>query len=91
MQEKADFKSGELFPQELREEHKLIIMDPDSVPRLDDFQSFFAKSLVDLFVNLPKTVFPYSAGGKVVKKRPDRFVAKAQIILLYLFPGEENG
>ena len=47
--------------------------------------------MVHVFVYLPITILPYGPRGKVVKERPNRFVAETQVIVLYLFLGKEYG
>jgi hypothetical protein len=74
-----------------RQEHQMIIMDPDDVPWPCDFNKRFTEGMVDLLILLPVIGSENCQLGKVVEEWPDGFVAESLIEVFYIFLGEKDG
>src|SRR5918993_4921272 len=73
-----------------RQQHQVIIMNPQDVIGSDDVFQRIAEDLVDLFVLLPVVELIFGESRKVVKQRPNGRVAKSEIELLHLFFAEKH-
>lgn len=90
MQEKA---YGSLRPPRFdqpRQQHQVIIMNPQDVIGSDDVYQRVAEDLIDLFVLRPVIGLIFRESRKVVKQRPNGRVAKSEIELLHLFFAEKH-
>ena len=83
MQEKTDGIIGAAFPQHRRQQHKMIVMDPNHVPRLHQFGDDPAKLSIDSLVYFPHFFFVYRQGRKIMKQRPHRLITEPQIELVH--------
>ena len=90
MQEKAH---GSLRPPRFdqpRQQHQVIIVNPQDVIGSDDVYQRITEDLIDLFVLLPVVGLIFGKSRKVVKQRPNRRIAKPEIELLHLFFAEKH-
>src|SRR5712692_1859129 len=69
----------------------MVIMNPQNVILIDRFQQRFAEDFVDFLILNQVSLVVAGIGGKIMKKRPDRLIAKALIKILKIFFGEKNG
>jgi len=90
VQKKTDGIS-QFLTQHFGQQHKVVIMYPDSVGGPDNFQNGITKSLIHFFVGFPVRVIVNCIRRKIVKKRPDGFIAKAMIEVVHFFCGNKNG
>src|SRR5712692_9361490 len=68
----------------------MVIMNPYHVVRADCFEQSCAKRLIDLAILGPVFFVISGVGGKIMKKRPDSFVAKALIEIFKVGSGKKN-
>jgi len=61
----------ELAAEDTGEEHKMVVMNPNSVPWLDYLGKCVCKCIIDNIVGFPFVFFEVDIPGKVVEKRPE--------------------
>jgi hypothetical protein len=57
---------GSFVTDHFGKQHQLVVLHPNNVARVDDFERGFAEKLVHLFVGLPVLGFVTDIAGKVV-------------------------
>ena len=87
MQEEADARLGGDVPDEARQQHQVIVVDPDRVARLEVLEHGVAKAAVRGHVGRPSFRVALEVRGEVVEQRPERLVG----IALVETPGEGRG
>ena len=90
MQEKAYGSLGPPSFDQPRQQHQVIIMNPQDVVGSDDVFQRIAEDLIDLFVLLPVFGVILGESRKVMKQRPNGRVAKPEIELLHLLFAEKH-
>src|SRR5687767_2552166 len=73
-----------------RQQHQVIIMNPQDVVGSNDVYQRIAEDLINLFVLRPVIGLIFGESWKVVKQRPNGRVAKSEIKLLHLFFTEKH-
>ena len=69
----------------------MVIVDPEGVIFVDDFQNSIAKNTVYPDIIKPENLLVFYIRGEVVKKRPNGLITEAVIKILHLGFREENG
>jgi len=91
MEKKADCRIGKSFPQELRQDHKMVIMDPYNVIGLGDPNYLAVELLIHLDIGIPVPSIVCSVLREIVKKRPYGPVAETIVIVLQIMLAYEHG
>src|SRR5918999_70683 len=73
-----------------RQQHQVIIVNPQDVIGPYDVFQRITKDSINLLVLLPKVRLIFGKSRKIMKQRPDRRVAKSKIELLHLFFAEKH-
>ncbi len=90
MEKEPDLQGGRPLFQQSWKQHQVVVVYPDKIVRLNHFQHTLAEHLIDVLVLLPHLFLIDSVRRKVVKERPDGFVAETEIELIHLFLREED-
>src|SRR5258707_14326259 len=76
MQEKTDGSVRLFLPEQVRQQHKLVVMYPDLIIRLQQGRQRFCKLLIDLHIDVEEPALILAQGRNIVKKGPDHEVGK---------------
>ena len=67
------------LPQEFRQQHQVVVMDPDKVTRHHHLHHCVTEQPVHPEVLLPVLFLKLCVRREIVKQRPDRFVAESEV------------
>src|ERR671910_2633059 len=73
-----------------RQQHQVIIVNPDDVIGPDDVFQRITKNLINLLVLFPKIRLIFGKRRKVMKQRPNGRITESEIELLHLFFAKKN-
>jgi hypothetical protein len=79
VEEESDGRFGYRFPEELGQEHQVVVVDPDEVARAIVLDEGIAEAAVGLHVRSPALGVVDDAPGKMVEERPEGLVRIALI------------
>jgi hypothetical protein len=91
MQEKGFFRRDTRFLKVFGKEQKLIIMDPDEIPRLDLCLDSVGELAVDLTVGVPVLTAETAVAQQIMKQGPEGFIAKTVVVFRDLPMGQGDG
>ena len=75
VQEEADPDVGASRPEQARDEHQLVVVDPDEVAGLGALEDGRREPLVRIAIGMPGFAIEADEGRESVQERPDRVVA----------------
>lgn len=87
MEEEADADARQLIPDQIRQQHQVVVVNPQDIVRPGHFQQRRGEDIVDSLVLQPEVFVVSGVGGKVMEKRPDGLIAKALVEILEIFFG----
>src|SRR5688572_23425577 len=82
MQEKSDGSIRNSCPQHCRQEHQVIIVNPDHITRFIYRHYLIAKDLIRFDVMIEVLILVTCVRRKVMKQRPDGVVAESIIMFV---------
>src|SRR5690242_12732132 len=82
VKEKANRCIGQLFTQQLWQQHELIVMNPDGITGLIDVYNFFSEKLVDATIRVEVFFLKTNQRWKIMKQRPNRGVGKTIVKII---------
>ena len=88
--EVTDLGIGKTFPEHLREEHQVVVVDPDGVVGPGHLHHGVAELLVHPLVNLPCLGVVLCIEVEVVEERPESIVAEPVVVVPDVVRGEED-
>src|SRR6266576_1882540 len=91
MEEEADGRLGPLHPQQMRQDHELVVMDPDLVVGPELRHQLLGEELVHLDIGIKVLTFVVGEGGEIVEKRPENGVGKTVVVIVVQVFINENG
>ena len=91
VQEEPDRGRGLLLPQQLGEQHEVVVVNPDHVVGLHERRHGLTENAVDAPVMGVETLLAGDVGGEVVKQGPDSLVTEPVIELVHGAVREEHG
>ena len=80
MEKEPDLRIGQLLLDQPRQQHQLVVVDPDCRIRLGDALEDIEETPIDRLVRGPRLVAVFHVGREVVKERPDGVVAEAAVV-----------
>src|SRR6266487_2737356 len=90
VKKKADGRVAKLLPQHLREEHQMVIMDPNDIPGPVAFNDSGAENAICANVSVPALWVELQQRREVVKNRPQGLVSIAFVGILRHFAWQVN-
>ena len=82
VQEEPDVGVREPLADHARQQHQVVVVDPDQIGRPKHLGHLFEKQLMGLVVGLEVRRVEVGQQGKVVEQRPDHVVAEAAVVLV---------
>jgi hypothetical protein len=86
VQKESDGGLGDRLPQQLRQQHELVVVDPDQVAGTHPRRHGIAETMIGVDVGVPPFRVELEARGELVKERPERAVRVAVIEALHERP-----
>ena len=82
---------GPFLPQQVRQDHQLVVVYPYLVVGLEDGNDLLRKQLVHLQVGVEIRAFVFRQRRKIVEQRPEHRIGKAIVVLVIdLLVGEDR-
>ena len=91
MQEEADAPARQGGAQQLRQEHKMVIMNPDGGVWLGQLGNSASKNLVDVTIFRPIFIRVYRVLREIMEERPEGGVLISLVVIGDLLGGEMHG
>jgi hypothetical protein len=85
-----DLGIRQALPEHLREEHQVVVVDPDGVVGPGHLHHGVAELLVHPLVDLPRLRIVVCMEVEVVEERPEGVVAEPVVVVLDVIRGEED-
>ena len=80
VQEEANRPAAVHGSQLLRDQHQVIVMDPDVVTRIGSFGNRFCEDTVGFLIRLPVGRLEVATRGQIVKKGPEDLVGESVVV-----------
>jgi archaeosine-15-forming tRNA-guanine transglycosylase len=88
--EVADLRIGQAFAEHLRQEHQVVVVNPDDVVGPGHLHHGIAEPLVHPLIDLPRLRVVVCREVEVVEERPEGVVAEPVVVVLDIVRGEKD-